>query len=95
MSELASSVLTAIGMRKMTELQDEPFEKVVDDKDLDTIEAFVRNEQVWGTVQCYGPGCSYFGRMEGIIEGDNRKLILFVCPECNSIERVRNYDYIG
>jgi hypothetical protein len=57
------------------------------------IEAFIRNEEVWGVVQCNN--CLYWGRMEGIIEASNRKVIAFVCRECNSIEYVKNPDYNG
>jgi Zn finger protein HypA/HybF involved in hydrogenase expression len=71
----------------MAELKDEPFEKMVDDKDL-TIEAMVMNETISGVVNCNN--CEYWGKMNGYIEADDRKNIKFVCPECNSIEFVRN-----
>lgn len=75
----------------MSKLKDEEFEKIVDDKDL--IEAFEHNEEVGGTIQCQN--CSFWGKMTGYIEADDRKVIKFVCPECNSLERVRNPEYFS
>lgn len=51
------------------------------------------NEEVWGVVQCNT--CKYWGRMDGIIEFDNKKVIVFICPQCNSIERVKNPEALG
>lgn len=72
----------------MSKLEDEPIEKVADDKDL--IEAFDGNEGVRGMVQCYGNTCDYWGDMEGIIEHNDRQFIKFICPRCKTIERVKN-----
>lgn len=77
----------------MANLSDEPFEKVINDKDLDEIQAIIRNEQVWGVVQC--DNCNYWGRMEGIIDGQNKKVIQFVCPECTCVEYVNNPEVRG
>jgi Zn finger protein HypA/HybF involved in hydrogenase expression len=69
----------------MSQLKDEPFEKMADDKEL---EAVLAVEKVWGTVQCNE--CRYWGRMDGYIQPDNKKIIQFVCPECSAVEQVRN-----
>lgn len=58
-----------------------------------TTEAFGFNEEVWGVVQCFN--CDYSGRMEGVIEYDDKRYIKFVCPECKAVEPVRNPEYIG
>lgn len=59
----------------------------------DEREAFGMNEDVYGVVQC--ATCAYWGRMEGVIEWTDRKLIKFICPDCNAIELVKNPDYVG
>lgn len=61
--------------------------------DEDVIHAMLMNEEVWGTVQC--DNCRYWGRMEGIIEANDKRVIKFVCPECNSIEIVDNPERKG
>jgi hypothetical protein len=71
----------------MSKLSDEPFEKLVDDKDL---EGFEINEEVVGVVQC---ACGYWGKMDGIIQWNNKKDIVFICPTCKSVERVRNPEW--
>lgn len=73
----------------MSKLQDEPVEKVVNEKDL--IPAMDFNEEVYGMVQCNH--CKYWGRMDGVIEHHDKKWIKFVCPECDALERVRNPEY--
>lgn len=76
----------------MSELQDEPIEKVLDDKDLaEDMLAYELNEEVWGTLKCYN--CGYRGRMEGVIPHQDKRNIVFVCPECSTIERVKNPDF--
>jgi Zn finger protein HypA/HybF involved in hydrogenase expression len=70
----------------LSKLQEEPFEKVVDDKDL--VEAMAMVEEVYGTVQCNN--CQYWGKMEGWIEPNDKKNIKFVCPKCNALELVTN-----
>lgn len=70
----------------MSELEDEPLEKVVDDKDL--IEAFNMNEEVEGVVGCQN--CDFWGKMTGWIEANDRKVIKFVCPKCRAVEQVKN-----
>ncbi len=58
----------------------------------DVIEARIQTEEVWGMIQCYN--CDYRGKMTGYIEhAVDPKKIKFVCPECNTIEVVRNPDY--
>lgn len=59
----------------------------------DEIEGLLINEQVWGVVQC--DNCNYWGRMEGIIDHNNKKVIQFVCPECTAVEYVKNPEYGG
>lgn len=54
----------------------------------DEIPAILMNEQVWGIVQCNN--CEYWGRMEGIIDVQNKKVIQFICPECSVVEYVDN-----
>lgn len=73
----------------MTELAEEPIEKVVNDKDL--IEAWDMNEEVWGVVQCNS--CQYWGKMDGVIEASDKKWIKFVCPSCSALEKVKNPEY--
>jgi hypothetical protein len=63
------------------------------------IEAVSRTEEVWGVVQCNGYNddatvCTYWGRMTGYIQPDNKKVITFVCPECNSVEDIKNPEAI-
>lgn len=65
------------------------------DDSSDILEGFDRAEEVWGTVQCFNGGCEYFGRMEGVILADDKKFINFVCPDCNTIEKVANPEHIG
>lgn len=78
----------------MAELRDEEFEKAVDDKlDASAIEAWDRNEEVWGVIQCQQ--CNYWGKMEGICEASDKRWIKFVCPKCSSLERVRNPEYLS
>lgn len=76
----------------MSQLKDEPLEKVADTKDM--IEAFDGNEAVGGIVQCNGNGCDYWGQMEGVIEHNDRAFIKFICPKCRTIERVKNPEHI-
>jgi hypothetical protein len=57
------------------------------------IEAFELNEEVWGTLKCYAEDCGYRGRMEGIIQYNNRREIIFICPKCKTIERIKNPDF--
>ena len=54
------------------------------------VEAFEYNEEVWGIVQCYNKECRFRGRMEGIIQHDNKREIIFFCPKCNTVERIKN-----
>lgn len=79
---------------EVSKLVDEPFEKIVDDKlEEDLIEAFEHNEEVQGIIQCQN--CQYWNKMVGYIEYTDRKVIKFICPKCQSLERVRNPDYIS
>jgi Zn finger protein HypA/HybF involved in hydrogenase expression len=71
----------------MSSLNDEDLESISKGLD-DSIEAVLQVEQVYGVVQCNE--CSYWGRMDGWIEPNDVKFIKFVCPECNSIELVKN-----
>lgn len=70
----------------MTELSDEPLEKVADTKDM--VEAMDFHEKVYGTVQCNN--CKFWGRMDGIIEANDKQMIKFVCPKCGGLEKVKN-----
>jgi hypothetical protein len=70
----------------VAQLQDEPFEKVVDDKDM--MEVFSMVERVYGVVQCNH--CRFWGRMDGYIEPHDRGVIKFACPECKALEVVAN-----
>lgn len=56
----------------------------------ESVEGFIAAEEVSGIVQCYNPECDYWGEMTGYINPDNTKIIAFLCPECNYIERVAN-----
>lgn len=73
----------------MANLSEEPLEKIEDDK----LEGWERNEEVWGVVQCHD--CGYWGRMDGVVEASNKKEIVFVCPKCKSVERVKNPEFEG
>jgi Zn finger protein HypA/HybF involved in hydrogenase expression len=43
-----------------------------------------------GIVQCYE--CDFWGEMDGFIPYEDTQFILFVCPECKTIEKVVNPD---
>jgi aspartate carbamoyltransferase regulatory subunit len=60
----------------------------------ETVEGFELNEEVWGIVQCYNTECRYRGRMEGIIQWNNKKDIVFICPKCATVERVKNPEHV-
>lgn len=70
----------------MSRLTDEPFEKVIDDKDL--VPAMIMVEKVVGTVQCNN--CSFWGKMDGYIDPDEKRFIKFICPSCDALEFVTN-----
>jgi hypothetical protein len=63
--------------------------------DDEEFEGFLATEEVCGMVQCFAPNCNFFGKMTGYITAEDSKFIQFICPECNSIEKVRNPDFIG
>lgn len=53
------------------------------------VEAYLAVEEVEGIVQCNK--CEFWGKMTGYIEHNkDPKFIKFVCPECDTIELVRN-----
>lgn len=73
----------------MSRLQDEPLEKLMDDKDLSQdMDVYELNEEVWGVLECYN--CDYSGKFNGVIPASDKRWINFVCPKCRTIERVRN-----
>lgn len=74
----------------MSRLKDEPLEKASDDKELSAVMAV---ERVFGTVQCNE--CRFWGKMDGYIEPHDRKIIKFICPDCNTLELVTNPEYRG
>lgn len=75
----------------MSHLKDEPLEKVMSDEK-DMVEALLKTEAVYGTVQC--DHCGYWGRMDGYIEPQDKKRIKFVCPDCNTVEFVSNPEHL-
>ncbi len=72
----------------MSQLQDEPLEKMVNDKLSEDIEVYEFNEEVEGRLRCYS--CGYKGMFQGVIPAQDKRYINFVCPECNVLERVKN-----
>ena len=52
------------------------------------IEGIIQAKGVTGTIQC--DHCGYWGEMQGVISPDDDKYIMFLCPKCESFERVVN-----
>lgn len=61
-------------------------------KGLDEVHAIDQTEEVWGVVQCNE--CTFWGRMDGYIESTDKRFIKFVCPECKSLELVKNPEHV-
>jgi Zn finger protein HypA/HybF involved in hydrogenase expression len=53
------------------------------------MEAYHRSQQTEAVVQCNF--CDYWGLMTGFLDPENKDVIQFVCPTCDSIEAVTNF----
>jgi hypothetical protein len=58
------------------------------DEDEEELHAFTHIEEVEGIVQCNK--CKFWGKMPGYIDQLDDAKIKFVCPDCNTIEFVKN-----